>query len=75
MKGSKNSVIINLPYNFKSKEEAIVAKKKAFNMFNDSHDSHILFSKRSHDTNQSMAIKGPSLFYGQRKYSATEKKK
>lgn len=36
MKRPKSAVIMNMPYNFHSKEDAIVAKRKAIDLFNES---------------------------------------
>lgn len=80
MKRPKSAVIMSMPYNFSSKEDAIAAKRKAIDLFNESTDDFLATTKRStietlRSTVQSYCDTGPSLFYtvGQ-KYKEKKKK-
>ena len=47
MKRPKSAIIMSIPYNFQSKEDAIAAKRKALDLFNQSTQDYIT-TKRSH---------------------------
>lgn len=47
MKRPKSAIIMSIPYNFISKEEAIAAKRKAIDLFNESTEDYIT-TKRSY---------------------------
>ena len=74
MKRPKSAVIMSMPYSYSSKEEAIAAKKKAFDLFNDSTQDFTTKRSYTNDTFRSAPSycdMGPSFFYSvQNKYQS-----